>query len=525
MQCSNDILPQKGKVPAIKGSSKQKTQTHLKRKRVAPSQGSSDTAFLNSHTPAAAVSQGNPVMIFGLLAGGLGLILVLLLFFLASSSSNSSHPQVSQGEHHGDGGTHRPPKKETIGEKIQKELALMEKTTKDPKKKLYFLKQLKSNYEAFLASPKGKALSKEIMKIEAKNRYLATLDISKKYHNLADKMDLWKRAAENLKGSEYEKKAKEEFQRLKTTFLKLAEKEYDQVVMKAKSLAAEEKFEEAIKALESFPFEYRQTKYWTKKIPIIKEKYTQMKNLQEEYGNLEFEVTQSMDMNDFDGAYKLCQEYLSKSPPEKWKEKVQKLLKDIEKRKKEYLEEKRKEEERKRKEQERKERLKKELERLKQSLKGGQWVNIFNGRDLMGWSMVGNWKVSNGVIYGEGGVRPAPLLFVAFLLRNYSLKFEVNVSQGYFWLVSKYNRSTGLMMLPFGDQNIQISRGKVYSIPMGSWVQFNVKIKGEEAFIQTNVSGFRSIRAKLKKAVGYLGFLLPPNSKVSFRNIQLKLEP
>ena len=40
----------------------------------------------------------------------------------------------------------------------------------------------------------------------------------------------------------------------------------------------------------------------------------------------------------------------------------------------------------------------------KQKLPGEDWVSLFNGNDLTGWTKVGNesWTFENGVIHGKG---------------------------------------------------------------------------------------------------------------------------
>src|SRR5687768_481520 len=70
---------------------------------------------------------------------------------------------------------------------------------------------------------------------------------------------------------------------------------------------------------------------------------------------------------------------------------------------------------------------------LPSSVSAEEWRNLFNGRDLEGWSQIGSakWRVEEGVIVGgqDGEPRRSGLLATTDQFKNFELELEFMIDE------------------------------------------------------------------------------------------------
>lgn len=522
MQCRDDVLPrinksQKNSPPKGTPSAPVKTS---KRKISAYTNASESSIFgtkspLTSPQGEAAASQ-NQLMLYGIIAGLLALMLIALIWILASSNQGPSVKKPLKGGEKKD-----PLQGQPLEKKVLEEIGEVDSHPSHPSQKVAKLTKIREKYSEFLSTQKGSKIRGKLDDKLQENRFLAAEKTAADSHALADKMELWKRTIEKLKGTPWEKKARENLEKLKKTFNQQAQMEYEKLVLDAKRAEDREEFEEARAILNRYSLEFRNTEFWIRHIDRIKEHLKKMISLQEKMNNLEIEATQEMDNGNFDEAFKKYRDFIDQCPVEKWKKKVEKLLEDAKLRHEKSKLKNEEEEKKKLAEQKRREQLKEKMARLRKSLQGGSWVTVFDGTDLSLWKEMGDWKIQSGYLIGEPtNNRSAMFLLAPF--KNYSAEFSVQIKKGYFGMIVRFATDGRSNYVPFGEAT---NDQGAYPVATNQWVRFSVSVKEDYATVSCNSPNFKPMKLKVSvPPPGFLGFFVPPDSKVMFQSIKVKAE-
>jgi hypothetical protein len=188
----------------------------------------------------------------------------------------------------------------------------------------------------------------------------------------------------------------------------------------------------------------------------------------------------------------------------------------------------------------------------------GEWVELFDGRSLDGWTPVGgrydgaaHWRVEDGALVGsEGAGGAGGLLYTLGAYDDFELELEARLTYPFDSGIFLRMRppETGLKGLqvtldhrPGGEVGAIYADGYLHHNPEGAervrtgdWNRYRVSCRGEDAEVVFWINGEQVTRYRLPAGSegfarsGLIGLQVhgsrddPPGSRVSFRNLRVR---
>ena len=163
-----------------------------------------------------------------------------------------------------------------------------------------------------------------------------------------------------------------------------------------------------------------------------------------------------------------------------------------------------------------------------------QWISLFNGKDLTGWTIVNdsNFSSTNGLLHLErsmGWLRTEKQ-YTDFILEAEWRALETNYNSGFFiraglegkpfpdnaWQVNLKESSLGSLLK--GRDTVVPS--KTPGFPVNEWVTFRIEVRGKT--LKLDVNGARTWEfSELDAARGYIGIQAEGKS-LDFRHIRIQ---
>jgi hypothetical protein len=142
-------------------------------------------------------------------------------------------------------------------------------------------------------------------------------------------------------------------------------------------------------------------------------------------------------------------------------------------------------------------------------VKAGEFVSLFNGKDLTGWQQhlftPGDWRVIDGILTG-GGKTHGHLLTLRDDYADYHLRVKARFSGvgangvphgvrmraqldgvnvwGYHVMINDVQRKTGAMYVR--SNNLQTPKGNAIAVRPGEWFELDVIVQGDHVIVQVN---------------------------------------
>lgn len=388
---------------------------------------------------------------------------------------------------------------------------------------------------------------------ELQDRVNSLVERSRKIAENPADYDSFTREASDLSVTALPDELKEKVKKAKDTASQQFESSSKAAVAKANSeyekAIADRNLQAALKALEDFPAAFGGTEYATKEIPGLRAPVEKTLSLLEKYREKKVEALELERQGRFDEAAKLIEEisYHSEGVLSGYLKEVGEeaaRLRELATKEKERLEEAaRKLHEAFESAQTQAEKLAAD-EKFKEALDGlaefrrnypgskhesdvmrlmekivdqkrrAEIRNFFNGKDLKGWTLSGEWKVEDSQIAGVAAAQKAWLLKGDASWSDYVFEFDFKRSKGSFFvcLRAASGEPESGFTLEFGERPFQ----------RDTWYHVKCEVAGANVFITTSFNNQRWTYPA-KRDRGIVGFILSPESEIHIKNVTMEL--